>query len=103
MNEATGEVEPVGIAVVLTELPHQRFTRDGDDLHVQVDVPLVDSLTGFTMSIKRLDNTILKKPIERIVNLGDTIVIQNEGMPKKGQPGQRGMFPSVLSFSKETR
>ena len=90
LNEATGELEPLGIEVTIVEVPHPRFVREGDDLGVQVDVPLVDSLTGFTMTVKRLNNTFLKKSMERIVNPGDTLVLENEGMPRKRRPGERG-------------
>lgn len=89
------EVEP-GIAedivFVLREAKHDRFVREGDDLHYEVRVSLADALCGFTHDIKMLDE---KERIKRLrkrapVSNVTTQVLAGEGMPMSKKPGEKG-------------
>lgn len=54
---------------VLEEKPHDTFKREGDDLVLEIQVPLVDALSGptapatFTRTVKMLDGRILRYDI----------------------------------------
>ena len=55
------------LVFIVKQLPHPQFTRDGDDLHMKLDIPLVDSLTGFTLTFDRLDHSTFRKPITEVL------------------------------------
>ena len=55
-----GEVGPGGgpagdLYVEIHERPHDVFTRDGDDLHCRVTLPMTAAALGTTLSLKTLD------------------------------------------------
>ncbi|KAJ1972620.1 Molecular chaperone (DnaJ super), partial [Dimargaris verticillata] len=58
-----GDESPGGhtqdIEFTLQEKPHPVFKRDGDNLSVRIDLPLVEALTGFKRSIQTLDGRSL--------------------------------------------
>ncbi|KAM0791792.1 hypothetical protein ACM66B_004055 [Microbotryomycetes sp. NB124-2] len=80
---------------VIEEKPHERFKRDGDDLVVEVSVPLIEALCGpssggsTSKSLTTLDGRTIKyelpypnartggKPLQP----GQTVKVPNEGMP----------------------
>ena len=82
---------------------HPVFERDGADLIFKVQIPLVKSLAGFSIDLQTLDKRTLCIPVTDIVQTGDTMVIDGEGLPTGG--GTKGnivvifevLFPKVLS------
>ncbi|KAL3895709.1 MAG: hypothetical protein SGARI_007367, partial [Bacillariaceae sp.] len=71
---------------------HDRFVREGDDLHYEVKIPLVDALCGFVKDIMMLDERPRVKRLNQrlpVSNLS-TKVIPNEGMPVSKKPGEKG-------------
>ena len=55
-----GEVGPGGgpagdLYVEIHERPHDVFTRDGEDLHCRVTLPMTSAALGTTLSLKTLD------------------------------------------------
>lgn len=50
---------PADIVFILNTKPHPRFEREGDDLVYTATVPLVDALTGVSVSIPTLDGRTL--------------------------------------------
>lgn len=90
------EIEPglcETIVFVIRELKHDRFVREGDDLHYEVRVTLTDALCGFTHDVLMLD-----APKERIKRLNKKKPVSNlttqllvgEGMPLSKMPDKRG-------------
>ena len=47
--------EPGDLRVVLEEVPHSRFQRRGDDLHMFYTISLGEALTGFKHEVSHLD------------------------------------------------
>jgi len=96
------EVEPglaENIVFVLREVKHDRFVREGDDLHYEISVPLVDSLCGFTHDIVMLDEQERIKRLKKRVPVTNksTQVIAGEGMPiSKSKSGENGDL--IVSF-----
>jgi molecular chaperone DnaJ len=55
-----GEVGPVGgppgdLYVEILEVPHEYFTRQGDDIHCTVSLPMTAAALGTTIAIETLD------------------------------------------------
>jgi DnaJ-class molecular chaperone len=44
------------IIFIIDEKPHERFKRDGNDLHYTAKVGLAQALTGVVISIQTLDD-----------------------------------------------
>lgn len=73
---------PAGdLYVEISVAPHPIFTRNGDDLHVSVQVPMVDAALGSELTIDGLDG----KPITIEVPTGsqpaEQVCIDGKGMP----------------------
>ena len=62
-------MEPGDIIFVIVEKKHDLFKRNGNDLYMEQNIPLVEALCGFTTYVKHLDERVL------IVNSGKGDVI----------------------------
>lgn len=109
-----GNEQPHGeaqdLVFVVEEKPHDRFKREGNDLIANVQIPLVDALTGGSGKkvIEHLDGRKLQIPVPGgIVKPGMTTTISGEGMPirKEGSTKKKGdmivkwdvVFPTSLT------
>lgn len=64
---------------------HEVFERKGDDLYMELKIPLADALTGFSKLVTpHLDGRGVKvvTPRGKVIRPGDYIKITGEGMPK---------------------
>lgn len=100
---------------IIEEKPHPRFTRDGNDLIVNIDIPLVDALTasgGGSRTVDALDGRKVRVPLPSgIVKPGSESRVSGEGMPirKAGTANNRGdllvkwnvVFPDRLTQSQK--
>ncbi|KAG0150426.1 hypothetical protein CROQUDRAFT_652336 [Cronartium quercuum f. sp. fusiforme G11] len=124
---ATGNEDSHGRAAAMvfevTEKPHSRFTREGDDLIYNYQISLVEALTGSSptnsnvstkRTLKHLDDRTIQFNLPlpnsnggQPIKPGQEIVIPNEGMPitRKGSLKSKGdlririqiEFPNRLS------
>jgi DnaJ family protein B protein 13 len=51
------------IIFTIKQKPHPHFTRKGDDLHMETEVPLIKALTGYSLEVETLDQRLLRIPI----------------------------------------
>ena len=83
-DQAPG-IEPGDIVIILDEKEHDTFKRNGNDLHMKMNIELADALCGFTRLVKTLDNE--SRYIKVISAPGEVILpnkpkcIEDEGMP----------------------
>jgi len=84
--------EPGDIIIVLQEKKHELFRHEGNDLFVELDLPLIEALTGFSFTLKHLDKRelLLKSSPGEIITPGEVKVIPNEGMPIHKRPFEKG-------------
>ncbi|XP_054807677.1 uncharacterized protein LOC129309929 [Prosopis cineraria] len=89
-----GNQEPGVIAAdlifVVDEKPHAVYRRDGNDLVINQEITLLESLTGKTLDLTTLDERSLMIPVTDIVKPGTEVVVPNEGMPISKEPGKKG-------------
>ncbi|KAF9103522.1 hypothetical protein BGX27_010543 [Mortierella sp. AM989] len=80
------------IEFVLEEKPHPVFTRRGDDLIVDLELTLLEALTGFSKKVKTLDDRTLPVSASgsRVIQPGQEEKFPGEGMPISKKPGQKG-------------
>jgi DnaJ-class molecular chaperone len=83
---------------VLSELPHETFSRKGADLFLKRTVSLVEALLGFHFEVEHLDKqryTFYTRPGD-IVGDGHKKVVKGLGMPFLDEPHERGNL--VIEF-----
>ncbi|MBI4200607.1 MAG: J domain-containing protein [Chloroflexi bacterium] len=75
--------------LVVTLRPHHRFTRKGDDLHVELPVSLVDALLGSEQAVETLKGKVMLTVPAESQN-GQVFRLKGLGMPNLQQPALRG-------------
>jgi DnaJ-class molecular chaperone len=75
--------------LVVTVLPHHRFERKGDDLHADVDVPLLDAVLGGEVTVSTIDGRVALR-IPELTQNGRQFRLGGKGMPVLGSGNQRG-------------
>jgi DnaJ-class molecular chaperone len=73
--------------LVISVRPHGRFQRKGDDLHTEVEVPLLDALLGGEVEVPTLKGKALLK-IPSPTQNGRVFRLAGLGMPKLGGSAQ---------------
>uniref|UniRef100_A0A671P0M4 DnaJ homolog subfamily A member 1-like n=1 Tax=Sinocyclocheilus anshuiensis TaxID=1608454 RepID=A0A671P0M4_9TELE len=92
-------LEPGDIIIVLDQRAHPVFTRQAEDLIMNMELQLVESLCGFQKPVKTLDNRTLlitSHPGE-LIRPGDKKCVLNEGMPMHRRPFEKGKL--IILFS----
>uniref|UniRef100_A0A7S3VIA0 J domain-containing protein n=1 Tax=Dunaliella tertiolecta TaxID=3047 RepID=A0A7S3VIA0_DUNTE len=103
--------EPGDLQFVVRTLPNAQWERRGHDLLVNQTISLVDALTGFTKTLKHLDDHEVTLSATGVTRPGDYHYIKGEGMPHFDDELRKGdlwvqysvSFPAELTESqKET-
>jgi len=79
-DESIGHL-PGDLIVVLRQIPHPHFTRDGDDLHLRLGIDLADALVGFLTTVKHVDGHDVIIKSNNVIDCEYVKVIKGEGMP----------------------
>ena len=87
-----GEVGPGGgpagdLFVEVEELPHERFVRDGADLHCNVEVPMTAAALGTVITLDTLDDSE-EITVEPGTQPGTERVLSGRGLPKLRSNGR---------------
>merc|ERR1712072_371868 len=96
---------PADIVFQITQVNHQIFERNGNDLEFTASVPLSRALVGCSIEVPTLDGREISVPVNDIIHPKYTKVVKKEGMPVYGDSKKRGNliirfdieFPSKLS------
>ncbi|EEB08632.1 DNAJ domain-containing protein Psi1 [Schizosaccharomyces japonicus yFS275] len=98
-----GDEKPDGsvqdIQFIVTEKPHPVFTREGDDLRMNLDLSLKEALLGFSRQIMTIDNRRLNVSSSKPTQPGYEIRYPGQGMPLSKSPNQRGDLVIVCRVS----
>jgi curved DNA-binding protein len=78
------------VYLVVQVLPHARFEREGDDLHVRMPVVMTTMLLGGEVAIPTLDGRQVMLKIPAGTADGKTFRLRGKGMPHQARPGQHG-------------
>ena len=83
--------------LVVSVLPHQRFERQGADLHTSVDVPLLDAVLGGKTPVRTLRGQIeLTLPPE--TQNGRRFRLAGQGMARLNDPERRGDLYATVNI-----
>eukprot|EP00475_Leptophrys_vorax_P014081 TRINITY_DN20469_c0_g1_i1.p1 TRINITY_DN20469_c0_g1~~TRINITY_DN20469_c0_g1_i1.p1 ORF type:complete len:365 (-),score=23.73 TRINITY_DN20469_c0_g1_i1:192-1286(-) len=80
-GEPVMDGDPGDLKFVIRTAPHDTFLRDGDDLHMNATISLVDALVGFKRSVKHLDGHLVEIGTQAVTRPGEVRKIAGEGMP----------------------
>ncbi|MGH8906276.1 MAG: molecular chaperone DnaJ [Egibacteraceae bacterium] len=90
-GEAGRNGGPAGDLYVQVRIrPHEVFTRDGDDLHCELRVPMAAAALGTQVTLETLEG---EEPLSvpSGTQTGDVVTLRRKGMPRLGGGGiQRG-------------
>jgi molecular chaperone DnaJ len=94
-----GEVGPGGgtpgdLYVEVRELAHERFTRDGIDLHCTVHVPMTAAALGASVSLQVLDGAE-DLDIQPGTQSGTVVTMRGHGMPQLRGTGRGSLFVHI--------
>ena len=94
-----GEVGPGGgpagdLYVEVHERPHDVFTRDGEDLHCRVTLPMTSAALGTTLSLKTLDGEE-DLDIRPGTQSGSIITLRAHGAPRLRATGRGNLLVHV--------
>lgn len=82
---------PGDLIIILNEVKHKFFKREGNDLWIKKTISLADALTEYNFIIKHLDNRKIKICSEKGITKPNSIkMIENEGMPEYKNPFNKG-------------
>lgn len=86
---------PGDLSFIILEEPHPVFHRDHDDLYKTYEVPLVDALTGFSVTLTHLDGKDFTVNVEDITECDHVLRVPGKGMPRRNG---RGFGDLYLTF-----
>lgn len=97
-DQAPG-TEPGDIIIVIDEKEHDVFVRKGRDLHMSMDIELVESLCGFTRVVTTLDkrSLVVSSIPGEIIRPNELKSVVDGGMPTYKSPFEKGRL--VINFN----
>lgn len=93
------------VVFTIKTLPHPRFRREGDHLHVTQQITLRESLVGFDRKLVHLDGHEVSLTSRGVTQHGHVARLSGEGMPRHHMSSQKGdlfvryevLFPAHLT------
>jgi DnaJ-class molecular chaperone len=80
--------------LVISVKPHERFSRRGDDLHTEVEVPLLDAVLGGEAAVPTLKGKAMLK-IPPLTQNGRVFRLAGLGMPRLGSDAKGDLYAKV--------
>lgn len=90
MGNETPGTYPADVTFIVAEKRHPLFIREGDDLQLTVEIPLVKALTGCNISVPLLGGQEKNLTIDEIIHPGYEKILQGQGMAMPKESGKRG-------------
>src|SRR5918998_735258 len=95
-----GEVGPGGgpagdLYVEIRERPHEGFTRDGEDLHCHVALPMTAAALGTTLPLTLLDGEETDVDVRPGTQAGTVLTLRGQGAPRLRATGRGNLLVHV--------
>lgn len=84
--------EPGDLHYVIMEEAHPIYHRDRDDLYKTMEIPLVDALTGFSVTLKHLDDKEFVVNVDTVTDCDHVMRVPGKGMPRRNGRGHGDLF-----------
>lgn len=79
----------------IMQIPDQNYHRDGDQLYKTIEIPLVDALTGFSITLTHLDDHKFTVNVDEVTECDHVLRVPGKGMPRRSG---RGFGDLYLTF-----
>lgn len=86
MGEAIAHGQTGDLYIKIRVRPHHTFTRDGNNLMMDLPIKLSDAILGFKYKLKTLDGE-MEVTIPEGVHHGELLRVRGKGMPQNGKHG----------------
>ena len=100
-NEAPGNGINGDLLVVITELPHKRLQREGDNLHYELYVSMPDAILGSAKEIETVSGKVRIK-IESGMQSGKILRLRGKGVPNINGYGSGDLLVHVNVWTPKT-
>merc|ERR1712167_505297 len=90
MSEQKPGQIPGDVIVEMKQKKHSVFRREGNNLHVEIEISLKEALLGFSKILDHLDDHEVTIAETGITSPGQSRRIKGEGMPVHNFPSDRG-------------
>jgi len=88
--------QPGDLYVIVEVLDHAVFRREGDNLHMDLKVPLYTAVLGGSIQVPTLDGEVTLR-IQPGTQSGQSVRLKGKGMPRLRQPNTHGdLYVRVL-------
>jgi DnaJ-class molecular chaperone len=84
--------KPGDLHFVIFEEPHPDYHRDRDDLFKTMEIPLVDALTGFSITLTHLDGEQFTVDVNEVTDCDHVLRVHGKGMPRRNGRGFGDMY-----------
>lgn len=88
-DQTPGQV-PGDVLLTVTTAPHAVFTREGNDLYMNVTITLKEALLGFEKAFAHLDGHEVTLQRSGVTQYAQQVRIAGEGMPRHHVPSEHG-------------
>eukprot|EP00656_Telonema_subtile_P015659 TRINITY_DN18239_c0_g1_i2.p1 TRINITY_DN18239_c0_g1~~TRINITY_DN18239_c0_g1_i2.p1 ORF type:complete len:466 (+),score=133.17 TRINITY_DN18239_c0_g1_i2:87-1484(+) len=104
MSEQRPGQIPGDVILTVHQKEHERFRRDGNDLHSNLEITLKQALLGFKHEIPHLDGHVAVVENKGMTKPFQVIRVVGEGMPQHDVPSVKGdLFVKVEVIMPETK
>lgn len=84
---------PAGdLVFTIIEIKDDKFRREGDHLYMNMEIPLVDALTGFKRDITHLDGSKFTIEVDGVTECDHTMRVPRKGMARRANRGHGDLF-----------
>src|SRR5208282_5329320 len=81
-----GKGEPGDALVQIVVKPHRTFTREGDDIHLELPITVKEAALGGEVRAPTTTGSVMLK-IPKGSNTGDTLRLKGKGVKARGRAG----------------
>lgn len=84
------------LAIIIREVEHEVFDRNGDDLIVEIKIPVIDAILGCEKEVTTIDGKRLTTKISPLIEDGTQIRFAGKGMPVYGRDNIYGSMIGII-------
>jgi len=86
---------PGDLYVVLVVTPHERFERNGDDLHCEVHIDVATAALGGELDVETIDEEVEHVRLPAGIQPGERIRVRDRGVPHLNGNGRGDLYAHV--------
>merc|ERR1712060_1043418 len=85
-------MEPGDLVFSIQEVRDLKYHRDGDQLYRTIEIPLVDALVGFSITLEHLDGHKFIVNVSGVTECDEVERVPGKGMPRRSGRGYGDLY-----------